>query len=280
MTSVESRAFAEFSVPSVDIVRDLHGDPCDPDLVLFFNGNQWMVLEELLAAFRAAHPRIRWIFYETLPPGVLAEQIRRGGLRMEELIVTTPPDVFTAGREEMEALLREGFVRDYRPYARNGLAILVPAANPAGVRGLGDLGRPGIRVVMPNPAREGVGRLIMEALRKAGGEGLVRRVMEEKVARGETYLTHIHHRETIDLLRGGLMDAGPVWLSEALYQRKAGAPLGLVAIPPEHDVIGWYFIARVDKAGRHSAAAEAFIEFMAGGRSRRIYADYGFLPPA
>ncbi len=76
------------------------------------------------------------------------------------------------------------------------------------------------------------------------------------------------------------MDAGPVWLSEALYQRKAGAPLGLVAIPPEHDVIGWYFIARVDKAGRHSAAAEAFIEFMAGGRSRRIYADYGFLPTA
>ncbi len=36
---------------------------------------------------------------------------------------------------------------------------------------------------MPNPAREGVGRLIRAALRKAGGEGLVRRVMEEKVAR-------------------------------------------------------------------------------------------------
>jgi predicted RNA-binding protein with PUA domain len=101
------------------------------------------VLEELLAAFRAAHPRIRRIFCETLPPGVLAEQIRRGGLRMEELIVTTPPDVFTAGREEMEALRREGFVRDYRSYACNGLAILVPAANPAGVRGLDDLGRPG-----------------------------------------------------------------------------------------------------------------------------------------
>lgn len=51
-------------------------------------------------------------------------------------------------------------------------------------------------------------------------------------------------------------------------------------IPPEHDVISGYFIARVDKAGRHGAAAETFIEFMVGKRSRQIYADYGFLPPA
>ncbi len=277
MISTRNRKAVEFSVASVDIVCDLHGNPCNPDLTLFFNGNQWMVVEELLTAFRRLYPEIQHIFYETLPPGLLAEQIKQGALRMEELMIDTPPDVYTAGREEMEAMLREGFIHSYKPYARNGLAILVPAADPADVRGLKDLGRPGVRVSMPNPSREGVGRLIVRALEKAGGPELVKQVMEEKVASGETYLTSIHHRETINLLRDGLVDAGPVWLSEALYQQKHGKTFDYVTIPAEHDVIGRYFIAHVDKTSRHPDAARKFIDFMTSESGRKIYAGYGFL---
>lgn len=276
MTSTQNKKAVEFSVASVDVVCDLHGDPCNPDLTLFFNGNQWMVVEELLAAFRQLYPEIRHIFYETLPPGVLADQIKQGALRMEELLITTPPDVYTAGREEMEALLREGFIQGYQPYARNGLAILVPAANPAAVRGLEDLGRPGVRVAMPNPAYEGVGRLIVKALEKAGGMELVKRVMEDKVRSGETYLTRIHHRETINLLTESQADAGPVWLSEALYQKKKGELLDYVTIPEEYDVIGQYFIAHVEKASRHPAAGVNFIKFMTGEVAQNIYTSYGF----
>lgn len=267
---------ASFSVPAVDIVRDLHGDPCGADLVLFFNGNQWMVIEELLAAFREAHPQVRRIYYETLPPGVLAEQIRCGALQMGTLSITAAPDVFTAGREEMEALRRDGFLAQPRPYARNGLAILVPAGNPAAVRGLADLARPGTRVAMPNPAYEGVGRLIVAALRKAGGEEAVRAVMEDKVRRGETFLTRIHHRETIDLLLAGRMDAGPVWFSEALHQRRSGAALETVALAPGHDVIGGYFAARL-RSAPHAEAADAFVDFLAGPEGARMYAAHGFL---
>jgi ABC-type molybdate transport system substrate-binding protein len=277
MTSTQNKNAVEFSVPSVDFVCDLHGDPCNPDLTLFFNGNQWMVVEELLAVFRRLYPDIQHIFYETLPPGVLADQIKQGALRVGELIINTPPDVYTAGREEMEALLRQGFIQGYKPYARNGLAILVPAANPAAVRGLRDLGQPGVRVAMPNPAYEGVGRLIVKALEKAGGPELVKQVMEEKVTSGETYLTRIHHRETINLLTEGQSDAGPVWLSEALYQQKKGTSLDYVTIPAEHDVVGRYFIAHVDKTGRHPAAAKKFTDFMTGETAQKIYASYGFL---
>ncbi len=276
MISTQNNKAVEFSVAPVDVVCDLHGDPCNPDLILFFNGNQWMVVEELLAAFRQFYPEIRHIFYETLPPGVLANQIKKGALRMGELLITTPPDVYTAGREEMETLLREGFIQGYQPYARNGLAILVPAANPAAVRGLEDLGRPGVRVAMPDPVYEGVGRLIVKALEKAGGPELVEQVMEEKVASGETYLTRIHHRETIHLLRDGLSDAGPVWLSEALYQQKQGETLDYVTIPEEHDVVGQYFIAHVNKTSLHPTAARNFIEFMTGETAQKIYAGYGF----
>lgn len=277
MTSTQNKKPVEFSVASVDVVCDLHGDPCNSDLTLFFNGNQWMVVEDLLTAFRRLYPEIQHIFYETLPPGVLADQIKQGSLRMQELIITTPPDVYTAGREEMEALLREGFIQSYEPYARNGLAILVPAANPADVQGLKDLGRPGVRVAMPNPAYEGVGRLVVKALEKAGGSQLVTQVMMDKVASGETYLTRIHHRETINLLGDGSSDAGPVWLSEALYQQKQEKSLEHVAISKEHDVVGPYFISHVDKTSQHPAGAKKFIDFMIGETAQKIYSDYGFL---
>lgn len=277
MTFTDDKKAVEFSVPSVDFVCDLHGDPCNPDLSLFFNGNQWMVVEELLAEFRQLHPDIQHIFYETLPPGVLAGQMKQGALRVGKLIIRTPPDIYTAGREEMEDLLREGFIEGYEPYARNGLAILVSTANPAGISGLKDLGQPGVRVSMPNPVYEGVGRLIVEAFKKVGGSELVKRVMEDKVRSGETYLTRIHHRETINLLAEGRADAGPVWLSEALYQKKKGGLFDCVYIPEEHDVVGRYFIAHVNKTSRHPAAAKKFIEFMTGKIAREIYARYGFL---
>ncbi len=276
MTFAEGKKIVNFSVPPVDYVCDLHGDPCNPDFTLFFNGNQWMVVEELLATFRQLYPDIQHIFHETLPPGVLADQIKLGRLRVGKLIISTPPDVYTAGREEMEALLRQGLIQGYKPYARNGLAILVPASNPSDVRGLKDLGRPGVRVAMPNPAYEGVGRLIVKALEKAGGPELVKRIMEEKVSSGETYLTRIHHRETINLLTERRSDAGPVWLSEALYQKKEGGLLDYVSIPEEHDVVGQYFIAHVYKTSRHPAAARNFIEFITGETAQKIYASYGF----
>ncbi len=64
------------TVPPVDNVLDLHGDPCSADLIVFLNGNQWMVMEDILNAFRQRHPDFGNIFYETLPPGSLAEQMR------------------------------------------------------------------------------------------------------------------------------------------------------------------------------------------------------------
>jgi ABC-type molybdate transport system substrate-binding protein len=275
LTSGDQKAVS-FSVPSVDYICDLHHDPCNPDLSLFLNGNQWMVVEELLSAFCKLYPHIKHIFYETLPPGVLAEQIRQGALHVGKLKISTPPDIYTAGREDMEALRQQGFLDEYKPYARNGLAILVPAGNPAGVKELLDLGRPGVRVAMPNPVYEGAGRLIVKALEKAGGSQLVKQVMEEKVKSGETYLTRIHHRETINLLTEGQSDAGPVWLSEAVYQKKQGRLLDYVSIPEEHDVVGHYFVAHVKKTSRHPAAAEKFIKFITSKTAAKIYASYGF----
>ncbi|MBI5025984.1 MAG: substrate-binding domain-containing protein [Nitrospirae bacterium] len=266
----------ELTVPPVDNVLDLHGDPLRADLAIFLSGNQWMVMEELLAAFYQGYPEVKNIFYETIPPGILLQQIRHGAIRVGELVISVPPDIYTAGREEMESLLKDGFIKEYVPYAKNHLAIMVPEGNPRGIIDWQDLGRPGVRVVMPNPEAEGVGRLILKAMEKTGGPELVETVMGEKVTNGETFLTRIHHRQTLLLLMDGKADAGPVWISEALYQKRIGSPLGYVTIPEAQNQSGTYFIAIVEKTVQHKVAAEAFLDFMKGRQAQDIYAGYGF----
>lgn len=266
----------ELTVPPVDNVLDLHGDPLRADLVIFLNGNQWMVMDELLAAFYHGHPEIKHIFYETIPPGILLQQIHHGAIRVGELVISVPPDICTAGKEEMESLLKDGFIREYVPYAKNHLAIMVPEGNPKGITGWQDLGRPGVRVVMPNPEAEGVGRLILKAMEKTRGNELVEIVMEKKVDNGETFLTRIHHRQTLLFLMDGKADAGPVWISEALYQKRIRSSLDYVTIPEEQNQSGTYFVAIVEKTVQHRAAAEAFLDFMKGRQAQDIYKSYGF----
>src|SRR6267142_4237756 len=69
-----------FTVPGVDNVPDLQGDVNDPDLVVFLAGNQYMVVRDLVRAFKDARPAYQRVFVETLPPGVLVEQIEQGAL--------------------------------------------------------------------------------------------------------------------------------------------------------------------------------------------------------
>ncbi|MHB8878090.1 MAG: molybdate ABC transporter substrate-binding protein [Myxococcaceae bacterium] len=274
------RGVITLTVPPVDVVQDLHGDPLAADLVLFLNGNQFMVMEELLAAFRAEHAEVREIFYETLPPGVLVEQVRRGALRMGELTISVAPDVLTAGPRQLARLRSEGWVGEVLEYASNDLAMLVRSGNPAGIREWRDLGRSGVRVAMPNPDTEGVGKLIVRALEKAGGQGLARGVMEEKVDAGEVRLTQIHHRESALWLERGEVDVAPLWSTEARYHVGRGPSVEAVLVPPDQNERGRYGLAIVEKRSRHPEAAAAFVRFMEGDVARSIYAGYGFSPAA
>jgi ABC-type molybdate transport system substrate-binding protein len=266
-----------FAAPPVDEVLDLHGNPQDAQLVIFMAGNQYMVMPALLAAFRKADPGVRSIYYETLPPGVVIKQVCAGALHVGNLAISAKPDVLLAGPRGMRTLHRFGKVAAWHPYASNTLAILVPAGNPLHIDSLRDLGRNGVRVAMPNPQWEGVAEQVEGAYAKAGGAQLVRAIMVTKVADGTTILTHIHHRETPLFLLDGRADAGPVWLSEALYERRLHR-FGIVRIPAPENVYADYEAA-VATGAPHAAAAQAFITFMHSPQARAIFESYGFGGP-
>jgi len=267
-----------FSVPPVDEVMDLHGDPSQAQLVIFLAGNQYMVMPGLLSKFRGLHPEARDVYYETLPPGIVAKQMKQGVLQIGSLTIRVRPDVFMAGTRRMTMMRHDGLVGAVHVYATNELAIMVRAGNPLHIESLRDLGRPGVRVAMPNPAWEGVGEQIDLAYRKAGGEQLERVVMVTKVRRGSTTLTRIHHRQTPLFIREHRADAGPVWISEALYQQRIGAPLQTVRIPAAQNVTARYEAAQVREAP-HPALAKAFVEFLTTPAARAVYRAYGFGEP-
>lgn len=266
----------EFTVPCVDDAQDLHGTARDPDLVVLMGGNEFMVLPDLLAAFRAAHPAARRAFVETLPPGLLGEQLERGALRVGRLVLDGPPDVFTAGKDRIARLRDAGRAVRAVPYASNALAIMVRAGNPRGVRGLADLARDDVRVALPDAAIEDIGRKAADALRAAGGEALVSRVADEKARAGGTFVTRIHHRQTPARILAGESDAGIVWRTEVLHQRALGNPVEEVAIPGAPRSTSF---AAVLRDAPHREAAEAFVSFLASGAGRAAYARHGFDPP-
>jgi ABC-type molybdate transport system substrate-binding protein len=254
----------------------------EADLILFMAGNQFMVMEALLSAFKQAYPEVGQIFYETLPPGLELKQILSGGAVFDNQVLPFYPDIYSSvNLKAMQQLQAAGHIRenDFQLYLHNRLALMVPADNPANIRRVEDLGRGDVRVSQPDPANEDIAFHIMDMYAAAGGEELVRRIMEEKRAEGTTIMTVVHHRETPLRIARRTVDVGPVWATEIRHARSAGLACEEVA-PGEaldqRNAIN-YYICRLQRAP-HPENAARFMEFINGPEARWVYEKYGFIP--
>jgi len=262
-----------FTVAGVDNVPDLFGDINDPQLVVFFAGNQFMCIDDLMAGFKKQYPQYKRIFAETLPPGILAKQIDGGSITIGNMRITLKPDVYTAGKNKIDQMTN--YFTDTVTYAYNKLAIMVQKGNPKNIQGLKDLGTKEVRVSMPNPAWEGIGKRIEEAFVKAGGEQLKTMIMETKVKDSTTYLTQIHHRQTPMRIMYNQSDAAPVWFSEVYYQEMIHHPIEMVNIPDNENITATYK-AGLLKTAPHAQAAKYFMKFLVSVTAKAIYKKYGF----
>ncbi len=262
-----------FTVPGVDNVPDLFGDINDPQLVVFFAGNQFMCIGDLITAFKAAYPKYQRIFAETLPPGILARQIQGGSITIGNMRITLRPDVYTAGKNRIDQM-KDSFVRT-EAYAYNRLAVMVQKGNPKRIRGLRDLAATGLRISMPNPEWEGIGKRIEEAYIKAGGDSLRKIIMTTKVKDGTTFLTEIHHRQSPMRILYDQSDAAPVWYTEVYYQQMIRHPVEMVEIPAAENISATYVAGQLNNAPHVQAAAD-FMDFLTSAAARSIYSKYGF----
>ena len=207
---------------------------------------------EIGRRFEAAHPgaRVRFNFGAS---STLVEQIKQGA----------PADVVASADDSTMDKATDAGVTAGVPqtFVKNRLEIVVPADNPAGVAGIRDLGRPGVKVVLCADAVP-CGRYAAEALQKAAvvvtpssKEDNVKAVMS-KVSLGEA-------------------DAGVVYVTDV---KAGGAKVKGVEIPSDLNVVATYRVASL-RAARNPVGARAFVDHLLSPDAQSILNRHGFSSP-
>lgn len=200
--------------------------------------------------------------FEAAHDGVAVELGFDGSSTLATQIVEgAPGDVFASADEANLTRVRDaGLAGPAVPFATNELVIVVPTGNPAGVRDLHDLTRPGLRVALCGPEVP-CGRyagLAFDRARVAGpvasAEPNVRAVLT-KVALGEA-------------------DAGIAYATDAL----GDAAVDAIDLPTELQVPVTYHVGVLQDAP-NPAAATSFAAFLTGPAAQAILRDAGFGPP-
>lgn len=269
---------AQFTIPEANIVADFHGNPMTARFVIFSFGHYYGVLSQLVDMFMKENPEVNGlVYFQTIPYGVLEEQMeKRNTITIGNLTLTVQPDVFMGGQSPLEELAEKGYLEDdIVPYMTTTMGIMVPRGNPANIRTLEDLGKPGVRLIMPNPETSGTAQNIVRMLRDAGGEELVEAVYETKVENGETKIITLHHRQTPLALMRGEADAGVTWVTEAIFQEMVGNPITYVTIPEEQNVTGTFSVTMVKNAP-HPEISRKWIAFLRSAEARETMRRYGF----
>jgi molybdate transport system substrate-binding protein len=209
--------------------------------------------------FKASHPGAE-VELNFAGSQILRTQIEQGA----------PVDVFaSADVAQMEPLEKAAVVRASRVFAHNDL-VAVASTKSGKVKGLGDLARPGIRIVVAGETVP-VGRYTTQLVGKmstAGlwGEGFQARFGANVVSR-ETNVRAVLAKVSL-----GEADAGVV------YRTDVGAAAGVTAleIPSKCNVIATYPIAVVART-ESADLAEAFVELVTGADGQAILREHGFL---
>lgn len=215
-------------------------------------------IEELIPAFEAAHPGVT-VVGNYAPSGVLQKQIEEGA----------PCDVFlSAGPKQVTALIEGGLIsaETSRTLCSNDMAIIVPADNPAGIAGPGDLAKAG-RLTIGNPETAPTGTKAQEWLVNIGlWDALEPRfVFAENAA------------QALDYIARGEVDGGLVFASEATQME--GVTVVYLAPASELSTPVRYVIAPT--AGTAQAElADAFVAFMLEQQAQDALAAWGFRPVA
>ncbi|MGZ4110454.1 MAG: molybdate ABC transporter substrate-binding protein [Actinomycetota bacterium] len=209
------------------------------------------------AEFEHAHDGVT-VRFSFGPSDGLAQQIEAG----------SPADVYaSASPAWMDAVQKDPGVARRVDFARNRLVIVTPLDNPAHVRSVKDLARPGVKLVL---AAEGV------------PAGDYARQIFENAGIGKAALANIVSNEedvkgVLQKVLLGEADAGVVYVTDVT--QNIHEQLTEITIPDDVNVIATYPIAVVSGSD-HAALAAQFVRDVAGSHGQRILASFGFLPPS
>jgi molybdate transport system substrate-binding protein len=198
--------------------------------------------------FTATNPQTK-VTFNFAGSQALATQIQQGA----------PADVFaSADTTNMDKVA--DLVTTPEVFTSNLLQIIVAKGNPTGIKGLADLAREDLKVVLAAPEVP-AGRYAKQVLdaRKV----TVKLVSLEDNVKG-----------VVTKVSLGEADAGIVYLTDVAA---GGDTVEGVDIPADQNAPATYPIAVV-KASANQAQARAFVEYVRGTQGQQVLESYGFLP--
>jgi molybdate transport system substrate-binding protein len=186
-------------------------------------------------------------------------------------------DVFaSADQAQMDRARRAGRVDGTdQVFVTNRLVVITPANNPGGVRGPGDLSKPGLRVVTTQ-ADVPIGVYTQTMLDRMSLNAQFGASFKDQV-NGNIVSREANVRQIVAKVQLGEADAGVVYRSDVTPQ--TSAQLATFDVADEFNTIATYPIAVV-KDAPNAAGANAFVTFVLSPAGQEILAKWHFVPSA
>jgi molybdate transport system substrate-binding protein len=221
-------------------------------------------LDKVKTAYESANPGTT-LTISTDSSATLETQIEQGA----------PADVFlSADTTNPKKLVDKGLAAgDTVTFAGNKLTVIVPTANPAGIKTPADLAKRGVKVIAAGdavPITRYATQLVANLAREAGYPADFAARYAANIASKEDNVKAVVAK--IELGEG---DAGIVYVTDA----KASTKVTTVDVPDAANVPATYAGVAV-KGSENAAAAQAFLTWFAGPDGQAILGAFGFLPPS
>jgi molybdate transport system substrate-binding protein len=206
---------------------------------------------EIGKAFEASHPGTK-VTFSFGASSALAQQIQSGA----------PADVFaSASKKNMDQVVTAKAAGAPQDFAQNRMQIAVPPDNPAGITGVADLAKPGVKVAL------------------CAAEVPCGDVARQVFAKAKVNVTPVTNeadvKATLTKVQLGEVDAGVVYVTDVLA---AGAKVKGIEIPADVNASTKYPIAQLT-ASKNEALAKEFVTYVLGPDGEGVLQKSGFAAP-
>jgi len=185
-------------------------------------------------------------------------------------------DLFaSANMKQMNAVRESGLVNNSSVaiFTRNKLSLIVPKDNPANIRNLTDLARPGVKIVMGTKDVP-VGDYALQIIAKLGNDSAYGPDYETEVlANVISQETNVNYVVTKVAL--GEADAGFAYVSDVTQDMIS--KIDKIVIPDEYNIIAEYPLGMLMES-KYPAESQRFMDLVMSDEGRAVLEKYGFDP--
>jgi len=245
-------SLAACSGPSHAPAPSTSADPLAGTVTVLAAASLTEVYGDLAARFEKLHPKV-----------TITENFGGSSALAAQIVQGAPADLFATANEATMETVTDAGLADGTPVvsATNILTLVVPPSNPAGVKTVADLAKPGVKVALCDKSVPcGSAAISLLAAEKLSVTPVT---LETDV---KAVLTKVELDE---------VDAGLVYVTDA---RTAGAKVTQIPIPDAANVINRYPIV-VLAGSTHKAAARAFEQFILSATGKAALKNAGFGAP-